>query len=80
MRARSGGITAGSSPPDSIASALAALAPSCGAGVPAVDEDVALRPGEQQRRDVVGADVVEVAGNAERFGVELPSAPFRAEM
>jgi len=39
-----------------------------GPGIAAVDQDVALGPGEQERSDVVGTDVIEVPGDAERFG------------
>jgi hypothetical protein len=37
-----------------------------GLGIAAVDQHVAVRPGEQERRDAGGADVVEVPGDPER--------------
>ena len=48
-----------------------------GAGIAAVEHDVALGPGDEERRDVVRADVVEIAGDAERFGRLLPACCLR---
>jgi hypothetical protein len=45
-----------------------------GAGIAAVEHDVALRRGDEEGRDVVRADVVEIAGDAERFSGLLPAA------
>ena len=45
-----------------------------GGGIAAVEHDVALGPGDEEGRDVVRADVVEIAGDAERFGGLLPVA------
>jgi hypothetical protein len=44
-----------------------------GGGIAAVEHDVALGPGDEEGRDVVRADIVEVAGYAERFGRLLPA-------
>ena len=38
------------------------------AGVAAVDQDVPFRAGQQECGDVAGADVIKVAGDAERIG------------
>jgi hypothetical protein len=48
-----------------------------GAGITAVEHDVARGPGDEEGRDVVGADLVEIAGDAERFGGQLPAAGAR---
>ena len=45
-----------------------------GARVATVDQDMTLWPGDQERRDIIGADVVEVAGDPEWLGVELAAA------
>ncbi len=37
-------------------------------GIAAVEHDVALGPGDEEGRDGIGADVVEIAGDAERLG------------
>ena len=50
-----------------------------GAGIAAVEHDVALGPGDEEGRDVVRADVVEVAGDAERFGGLLPADLCRVQ-
>src|SRR5437870_2588245 len=54
------------------------------ARIAAIDEDVTLRTGDQESGDVVGADVIEVAGNAERRDRFLPAdltalPPFRVK-
>jgi hypothetical protein len=41
--------------------------------IPAVDQDVTLRTGEEERRDVVCANVIEIAGDAEWFRRLLPA-------
>ena len=48
-----------------------------GGGIAGVEHDVALGPGDEEGGDIVRADVVEVAGDAERFGGRLP-ADFRS--
>ena len=49
-----------------------------GCGITAVDQDVTLGPGDEEGRDVVRADVVEIAGDAERLGGLLStSVPSR---
>ena len=48
-------------------------------GIAAVEHDVALGPGDEEGRDVVRADVVEVAGDAERFGGLLPADLCRVQ-
>ena len=48
-------------------------------GIATVEHDVALGPGDEEGRDVVRADVVEVAGDAERFGGLLPAALCRVQ-
>jgi hypothetical protein len=48
-----------------------------GLGVAAVDQDVARGPGEQERRDAGGADVVQVAGDPERLVGDRAVAPDR---
>jgi hypothetical protein len=50
-----------------------------GAGIAAVEHDVALRPGDEEGRDIVRADVVQVAGDAERFGRLLPASLCRVQ-
>lgn len=45
-----------------------------GAGISAVEHDVAFRSGDEESRDIRGADVVEVAGDAERFRWPLSAA------
>src|SRR4051812_36755931 len=44
-----------------------------GAGVATVDEDVPLRTRDEKGRDVVGTDVIEIAGDAEWFYRLLPA-------
>ena len=48
-------------------------------GIAGVEHDVALGPGDEEGRDVVRADVVEVAGDAERFGRLLPADLCRVQ-
>jgi hypothetical protein len=48
-------------------------------GITAVDQYVALGPGDQERRHVVGADVVEIPGDAERLGVLLSAVSRRVK-
>ena len=40
---------------------------------------MAFGPGDEEGRDVIGADIVEVAGDAERFGRLLPADLRRVE-
>jgi hypothetical protein len=42
--------------------------------IAAIEHDVALGAGQEKRGDVVGTDVIEVAGNAKRFDGFLPAA------
>ena len=44
-----------------------------GGGIAGVEHDVALGSGDEEGGDVARADVVEVAGDAERFGRPLAS-------
>ena len=46
-----------------------------GLGKAGIDEDMALRRGDEETREAMCADEIEVVGDAERFGGPLP-APF----
>src|SRR3954453_12659809 len=47
-----------------------------GAGIAAIEHDVPRGPGDEERRDIIRADVVQIARDAERFDRRL-SAPLR---
>ena len=44
-----------------------------GARIAAIEHDVTLGPGDEEGRGIRRANVVQVAGDAERFGGELPN-------
>ncbi len=51
----------------------------CGAGIAAVEHDVAFGPGDEEGRGIRRANVVQVAGDAERLGGPLPAALRRVQ-
>ena len=50
-----------------------------GAGIAAIEHDVALGPGDEEGRGICRPNVVQVAGDAERFGRALPASLCRIE-
>ena len=51
----------------------------CGCGIAAIEHDVALGPGDEEGRGIRRANVVQVAGDAERFGGPLPASLCRIQ-
>jgi hypothetical protein len=49
------------------------------ARIAAVEHDMALGPGDEEGRGIVRADVVQVPGDAERFGGSLPASLCRVQ-
>src|SRR5688572_7317850 len=50
-----------------------------GCGIAAIEHDVALGPSDKEGRSIGRADVIQVAGDAERFGRPLPASFCRVQ-
>ena len=48
-------------------------------GIAAIEHDVARRPGDEEGRGIRRANIVQVAGDAERFGGRLPASLRRIQ-